>query len=78
MIIRYYSEDLLLDRYMYYAYTAEDNTLLFSLVTDKETKYQASYTFDNDGNLKFENDDTSSSIFADSFFSDVTYYCNNK
>jgi len=36
MIIKYYSEDLLLDRYMYYAYTVEDNTLLFSPVTDKK------------------------------------------
>lgn len=74
MVIKYYSEDLLLDRYMYYAYTVENNTLLFSLVTDKETKYKVSYTLDNDGNLKFENDETSSSIFADAFFSDVTYY----
>lgn len=74
MVIKYYSEDLLLDRYMYYAYTAQDNTLLFSLVTDKETKYKVSYTLDKDGNLKFENDETSSSIFADAFFSDVTYY----
>lgn len=77
MIINYYSEDLLLDRNMYYAYTVQDNTLLFSLVTDKETKYQVSYTFDKDGNLKFENDETSSSIFADAFFSDVTYYRKN-
>ncbi len=74
MVIKYYSEDLLLDRYMYYAYTVENNTLLFSLVTDKETKYKVSYTLDNDGNLKFENDETSSSIFADALFSDVTYY----
>ena len=74
MVIRYQSEDLLLDRAMYYAYTAENGTLLFSLVTDKETTYQVSYTFDPDGNLKFEDDDTTSSIFADAFFSDVTYY----
>lgn len=74
MVIKYYSKDLLLDRYMYYAYTARDNTLLFSLVTDKETKYKVSYTLDKDGNLKFENDETSSSIFADAFFSDLTYY----
>lgn len=74
MVIKYYSKYLLLDRYMYYAYTVEDNTLLFSLVTDKETKYTVSYTLDQDGNLKFENDETSSSIFADAFFSDVTYY----
>ena len=74
MIIKYYSEDLLLDRYMYYSYTTEDNILSFSLVTDKETRYKVSYTLDKDGNLKFENDETSSSIFADAFFSDVTYY----
>lgn len=74
MIIKYYSEDLLLDRYMYYAYTVKDSTLLFSPVTDKETKYKVSYTLDKDGNLKFENDETSSSIFADAFFSDVIYY----
>lgn len=74
MVIKYYSKDLLLDRYMYYAYTARDNTLLFSLVTDKETQYKVSYTLDKDGNLKFENDETSDSIFSDAFFSDVTYY----
>lgn len=74
MVIKYYSEDLLLDRYMYYVYTVENNTLLFSLVTDKETKYKVSYTLDKDGNLKFKNDETSSSIFSDAFFSDVTYY----
>lgn len=74
MVIKYYSEDLFLDRYMYYAYTVKDSTLLFSPVTDKETKYKVSYTLDKDGNLKFENDETSSSIFSDAFFSDVTYY----
>lgn len=74
MIINYYSEDLLLYRYMYYAYTAQDNTLIFSPVTDKETKYKVSYKLDKNGNLKFENDETSSSIFSDAFFSDVTYY----
>lgn len=74
MIIKYYSEDLLLDRDMYYAYTIEENRLVFSIVTDKETKYSVSYSLDKDGNLKFENDETSSSIFADAFFSDVTYY----
>ena len=74
MIIRYYSEDLSLDRYMYYAYTVEDSILLFSLVTDKETQYKVSYTLDKNGNLKFENDETSDSIFSDAFFSDVTYY----
>lgn len=74
MVIRYYSEELLLDRYMYYAYTAENGTLIFSPVTDKETKYEVSYTFDKDGDLRFENDETSSSIFSDAFFSDVTFY----
>lgn len=73
MIINYKSEDLMLDRDMYYAYTAENNTLIFSPVTDKETKYEVSYIFDKEGNLKFENDETSSCIFADAFFSDVTY-----
>lgn len=74
MVIRYYSEDLLLDRYMYYAYTAGDGTLIFSPVTDKEVKYQVSYTFDKNGELRFENDETTFSIFSDAFFSDVTYY----
>lgn len=74
MVIRYYSEDLALDRAMYYAYTVQDNTLFFSLVTDKETQYQVPYTFDQDGNLSFEHDATTASIFADAFFSDVTYY----
>lgn len=74
MVIRYDSADLALDRDMYYAYTVEDGTLTFSLVTDKETRYRVSYTFDKDGNLKFENDETSASIFADAFFYDVTYY----
>ncbi len=74
MVINYFSEELLLDRDMYYAYTTENNSLIFSLVTDKETEYQVSYALDKDGNLKFENDDTSFSIFADAFFSDVTYY----
>ncbi len=78
MVIRYYSEDLALDRSMYYAYTVEDSTLIFSLVTDKETTYTVSYTFDQDGNLKFENDKTTASIFSDAFFSDVTYYHKEK
>ena len=78
MVIRYYSEDLALDRSMYYAYTVEDGTLIFSLVTDKETTYTVSYTFDQDGNLKFENDETTTSIFSDAFFSDVTYYHKEK
>ncbi len=74
MVIHYYSEELFLDRYMYYAYTTENNTLTFSPVMDKETKYLVSYTLDSGGNLQFENDATSSSIFADAFFSDVIYY----
>ncbi|MDE6707896.1 MAG: hypothetical protein K2K06_07670 [Oscillospiraceae bacterium] len=78
MIIKYYSEELLLDRYMYYAYTVKDSTLLFSPVTDKETKYKIFYMLDKDGNLKFENDETTSSIFSDAFFSDVTYYHKEK
>lgn len=74
MTIRYESEDLAVDRYMYYAYTAENNKLTFSLITDKETKYTVAYEFDNNGNLKFTDDTTDASIFADSFFSDFTYY----
>lgn len=74
MVIHYLSEDLALDRSMYYSYTAADGALTFSLVTDKKTQYQAQYTFDADGNLQFVNDETASSIFADAFFSDVTYY----
>ena len=73
MMIHYFSEDLALDRSMYYSYTAADGTLTFSLVTDKETHYQAVYSFDAEGNLQFINDETASSIFAD-VFSDVTYY----
>lgn len=74
MVIHYESAELALDRYMYYSYTANNGELTFSLVTDKETKYSVSYEIDNDGNLKFTNDNTSSSIFADEIFSDVTYY----
>lgn len=74
MVIHYLSEDLALDRSMYYSYTAADGSLIFSLVTDKETQYQAQYTFDADGNLQFTDDKTAFSIFADAFFSDVTYY----
>lgn len=76
MVISYDSSDLALDRDMYYAYTAEGGILTFSLVTDKETRYQVSYAFDQNGNLIFENDETSASIFADEVFSDVTYYQN--
>lgn len=74
MTIHYESEDLGLDRYMYYAYTAKDGKLTFSLVTDKDTEYTVSYTFDENGRLKFIDDTTSASIFADAFFGDVTYY----
>ncbi|MCR4888691.1 MAG: hypothetical protein K5979_05890 [Ruminococcus sp.] len=74
MVIHYLSEDLALDRSMYYSYTTADGTLTFSLVTDKETLNQVDYTFDADGDLQFLNDETASSIFADAFFSDVTYY----
>lgn len=74
LTIRYESTDLALDRYMYYAYTVEDNKITFSLVTDKDTEYTVSYEFDENGNLRFIDDKTSSSIFADAFFSDVTYY----
>ncbi len=74
MKIHYESEDLALDRYMYYAYTASGSELTFSLVTDKDTKYTVSYEFDESGNLRFLNDTTTNSIFADAIFGDVTYY----
>lgn len=74
MIIHYESEDLALERYMYYAYTAKDGELTFSVVTDKEVKYTVSYEFDKEGNLKFTNDTTISSIFADNIFGNFTYY----
>ncbi len=73
MTIRYESDALALDRYMYYAYSAGDGSLTFSSVTDKETKNTVSYGFDEDGNLRFSGDSTVSSIFADEVFSDVTY-----
>ena len=73
MTIRYKSADLALNRVMYYAYTVSDRKLTFSPVTDKDTKYTVSYGFDKNGNLKFTEDKTSASIFADAFFSDVTY-----
>ncbi len=72
MTIRYESADLMLDRVLYYAYTAENGTLTFSSVTDKETQYTVGYGFD-DGNLRFKDDMTSDSIFSDAFFSDVIY-----
>ncbi len=78
MSIHYESEELALDRYMYYSYTAKDNKLIFSLVTDKDTKFEVSYEFDKDGNLKFIDDATSGSIFADQFFGDVTFYTLDK
>lgn len=74
MKIHYESTDLALDRYMYYAYTTDNDKLTFSLVTDKETQYMVSYDFDESGNLKFTEDNTKDSIFADEFFSSVTYY----
>lgn len=74
MTVHYVSEDLALDRYMYYAYTATGTELTFSLVTDKDTKYTVAYEFDEAGNLRFLNDTTSNSIFADAMFGDVTYY----
>lgn len=74
MTIHYESEDLALDRYMYYAYTIDDDTITFSLVTDKKTKYSVSYGFDADGNLQITEDSTTSSIFADEIFSNITFY----
>ncbi len=74
MTIHYESADLGLDRYMYYEYTAQNNELTFSLVTDKETKYTVKYDFDENGNLKFTDDTTQASIFADQFFGDFTFY----
>ncbi|MBQ2825155.1 MAG: hypothetical protein IJF19_02670 [Clostridia bacterium] len=74
MVIRYESSDLALDRYMYYAYTAKDGTLTFSPVTEKETKYTVGYEFDENGNLKFINDTTVNSIFADAFFGEFAFY----
>ncbi len=74
MTIHYESEDLGLDRYMYYAYTAKDHKLTFSPVTDKETKYTVAYELDDKGNLKFTEDNTSASVFADAFFGDFTFY----
>lgn len=74
MTIRYESADLGLDRYMYYSYTTNENELTFSLVTDKDTKYTVSYELDHKGNLKFSNDTTANSIFADAFFGDFTFY----
>ena len=74
MTIHYESADLVLDRVMYYAYTAEGGMLTFSPVTDKETKFTVPYRIDGSGNLLFTDDNTTASIFADAFFGDVTYY----
>lgn len=74
MTIHYKSADLALDRYMYYAYSSKEGELSFCLVTDKETEYTVSYDFDENGNLKFIEDNTQASIFTDAFFSSVTYY----
>lgn len=74
MILHYESEELALDRFMYYAYTADGSELTFSLVTDKDTKYTVSYGFDENGNLKFTNDTTSASMFADAFFGEYIFY----
>lgn len=78
MTIHYESTDLALNRYMYYAYTAENGSLTFSLVTDKETEYTVLYSFDKDGNLSFIEEKAPTSIFADAVFSDVTYYKSDK
>lgn len=74
MTINYQSTELYLDRTMYYAYTADNGKLTFSLVTEPKTKYTVDYSFDSKSNLKFANDKTSSSIFSDAFFADATYY----
>lgn len=74
MIIHYKSADLMLDRYMYYAYTVNESKLTFGPVTDKDIKYTVSYGFDENGNLKFSGDTTTGSIFADAFFGEFTFY----
>ena len=73
MTIHYKSNELLLDRSIYYAYTAQDGELKFSLVTDKENQYTVKYTIDKDGNLQFTEDKTNGSIFAGEFFSNIKY-----
>lgn len=73
MTIHYESSELALDRFIYYAYTTDESKLTFSLVTEKDKEYNVSYQFDKDENLKFIDDTTDASIFADAFFSDVTY-----
>lgn len=74
LTIRYESRDLALDRVMYYAYTAKDGTLTFRSVTAAEKEYVVRYALGEDGVLRFTQDETSASIFADAFFSDVPYY----
>ena len=74
LTIRYESEQLELDRYLYYAYTANGKELTFSPVLDRETKYTVQYGFDAEGNLNFLDDNTSDSVFADAFFDSVLYY----
>ncbi len=74
MIIHYESEDLALDRYMYYAYTTNNGELEFSLVTDKMFKQKVEYEFDENGNLNFVDDNTVKSIFFDEVFGSCTYY----
>lgn len=73
MTIHYESKDLALDRYMYYAYSAENGKLIFSVVTDKDKKYTVTYGFEKNGSLKFRGDKTQCSIFSDAVFSDVAY-----
>lgn len=73
MNIRYETEGL--NILSYYAYTVKDNKLTFSLVTDRETKYTIEYSFDESGNLKFNDTTTTQSpMFGDAFFGDYTYY----
>lgn len=74
MTIRYESEQLEIDRYLYYAYSVADGELTFSPVLEKEKSFTVRYGFDKDGNLIFLDDTTSDSIFADEFFGDAVYY----
>lgn len=74
MVVHYKSEDLALDRYMYYAYSANNGELTFSVVTDKETKYTATYDFDAEGNIIFSDDTSVSAVFGDNIFGCFTYY----
>lgn len=74
MIINYQSDELFINRNMYYAYSAENSQLTFSSVLDKETKYTVAYELDSEGNLKFAGDTTTDSIFGDAFFGDYIFY----